>query len=152
MATTEDDSNLVEEYGIDEDCFEDEDVAVQVIGDTIDVRLCIQNYSELSTQMDMIYIKSGSNWEALVRYYMEKHDPEVLVDMTSDSDIELFAVRYPDTPENMSKANRIAELTRRLFKNKDEMRSLIKEANIDWKAGFENDLKNIVYAGSRSPQ
>ncbi|MDR2749304.1 MAG: immunity 51 family protein [Clostridiales bacterium] len=138
MATTEDDSNLVDEDN-------NEDFNVQVIGDTIDVSFCIQNHSELATQMDMLYILSGSNWEALVRYYMEKHDPDVLLGMKSDSDIELFAVRYPNTPGNMSKANRLSDFLKRLFKNKDEMRSLIKEAShIDWKAGYEKDLNNIV--------
>ena len=77
---------------------------------------------------------NGYNWEALLRYYLEKHAPDILEGMDPDPEADMYETHWPLTPENEAKAKRFEEIIRSLVEHEEELCRLVQEdgGEIEW--------------------
>ena len=77
---------------------------------------------------------NGYNWEALLRYYLEKHAPDILEGMDPDPEADMYEAHWPLTPENEAKAKRFEEMIRSLVEHEEELCRLVQEegGEIEW--------------------
>lgn len=77
---------------------------------------------------------NGYNWEALLQYYLEKNDPDILTGMDSDPEADMYEGHWPLTPENEARANRFADIIRSLVEQEEELCRFVKEycEEIEW--------------------
>lgn len=77
---------------------------------------------------------NGYNWEALLRYYLEKNAPDVLEGLDPDPEADMYAAHWPLTPENEAKARRFEEIIRSLIKDEEALCCLVREegGRIEW--------------------
>ena len=77
---------------------------------------------------------NGYNWDALLRYYLEKNEPDILNGMDSDPEAGMYAVHWPLSPENEAKAKRLEEIIRSLVEHEEELCRLVAEhgGEIEW--------------------
>ena len=77
---------------------------------------------------------NGYNWEALLRYYLEKNAPDILEGMESDPEAGMYEAHWPRTPENEAKAKRFEEIIRSLIENEETLCRLVREdgGEIEW--------------------
>ena len=77
---------------------------------------------------------NGYNWEALLRYYLEKNAPDILEGMESDPEADMYEAHWPRTPENEAKAKRFEEIIRSLIENEETLCRLVREdgGEIEW--------------------
>lgn len=77
---------------------------------------------------------NGYNWDALFRYYLSKHAPEVLEGLESDPEAGMFAAYYAPSDENWKKAEKFSEIITYLLENEDVLCRLVQEEGgcIEW--------------------
>ena len=77
---------------------------------------------------------NGYNWEALLRYYLEKNVPDILEGMESDPEAGMYEAHWPRTLENEAKAKRFEEIIRSLIENEETLCRLVREdgGEIEW--------------------
>lgn len=77
---------------------------------------------------------NGYNWEAFFNYYLEKNAPDILEEMESDPEADMYAAYYPLTAENEVRANRFVEIIRALVEHEEELCRIVKEegSEIEW--------------------
>ena len=77
---------------------------------------------------------NGYNWDALLRYYLEKNAPEILEGMDPDPEAGMYEAHWPLTPENEAKAKRFEDIIRSLIENEEELCRIVKEegSGIEW--------------------
>ncbi len=77
---------------------------------------------------------NGYNWEALLRYYLEKNAPDILEGMESDPEAGMYEAHWPRTLENEAKAKRFEEIIRSLIENEETLCRLVREdgGEIEW--------------------
>ena len=77
---------------------------------------------------------NGYNWEALLRYYLEKNAPDILAGMDPDPEADMYEAHWPLTPENEAKAKRFEEIIRSLVEHEEELCRLVQEegGEIEW--------------------
>ena len=77
---------------------------------------------------------NGYNWDALLRYYLEKHAPDILEGMDPDPEADMYEAHWPLTPENEAKAKRFEEMIRSLVEHEEELCRLVQEegGEIEW--------------------
>ena len=77
---------------------------------------------------------NGYNWEALLRYYLEKNAPDILEGLDPDPEADMYAAHWPLTPENESKAKRFEEIIRSLIEDDAALCRLVQEQGeeIEW--------------------
>ena len=77
---------------------------------------------------------NGYNWEAFINYYLEKQSPDVLVDMDSDPEADIYAVYYENTEKNYGKVRKLAEIIEYLVENPEDIYEIVREhgGEIEW--------------------
>ena len=77
---------------------------------------------------------NGYNWEALLRYYLEKNAPDILEGMAPDPEADMYEAHWPLTPENEAKARRFEEIIRSLVENEEMLCRFVQEngGEIEW--------------------
>ena len=77
---------------------------------------------------------NGYNWEALLRYYLEKNAPDILEGLDPDPEADTYAAHWPLTPENEAKAKRFAEIIRSLAEDAETLCRFVQEngGEIEW--------------------
>ena len=77
---------------------------------------------------------NGYNWEALLRYYLEKHAPDILEEMDPDPEADMYEAHWPLTPENEAKAKRFEEIIRSLVEHEETLCRFVQEngEEIEW--------------------
>ena len=77
---------------------------------------------------------NGYNWEALLRYYLEKNAPDILENLDPDPEADMYAAHWPLTPENEAKAKRFEDLIRSLIEDEETLCRLVREegGEIEW--------------------
>lgn len=77
---------------------------------------------------------NGYNWEAFFNYYLEKQSPDILEDIDADPEAGTYAVYYENTPENLVKVNKFAEVIEYLVENPDDIYEIVREHGdeIEW--------------------
>ena len=77
---------------------------------------------------------NGYNWEALLRYYLEKNAPDILEGMESDPEAGMYEAHWPLTPENEAKAKRFEEIIRSLVEHEETLCRFVQEngEEIEW--------------------
>ena len=101
--------------------FEAEDPKVMALGEKL-YALCPEAYM------------NGYNWEALLRYYLEKHAPDILEEMDPDPEADMYEAHWPLTPENEAKAKRFEEIIRSLVEHEETLCRFVQEngEEIEW--------------------
>ena len=77
---------------------------------------------------------NGYNWEALLRYYLEKNAPDILEGLDPDPEADTYAAHWPLTPENEAKAKRFEEIIHSLIEDEETLCRLVREegGEIEW--------------------
>ncbi|MCI8422927.1 MAG: hypothetical protein HFF50_05285 [Lawsonibacter sp.] len=77
---------------------------------------------------------NGYNWEALLQYYLEKNDPDILADMKTDPEAGMYVAYWPLSPENEARANRLGEIIRFLVEQEDMLCRFVQEegGSVEW--------------------
>jgi len=77
---------------------------------------------------------NGYNWDALFSCYLKKHEPDILKEMETDPEADMYAAFYPLTPENESRAERFVEIIRSLIEQDEKLCQFVKEEGdeIEW--------------------
>ncbi len=77
---------------------------------------------------------NGYNWDALLRYYLEKHEPDILAGMDTDPEAGSYAALWPLSPENEARAERFEKLIRSLIENEEELCRIVRDEGdeIEW--------------------
>ena len=97
------------------------------------VRLSLRQKSAVAGLCPDAYM-NGYNWEALLRYYLEKNAPDILAGMDPDPEADMYEAHWPLTPENEAKAKRFEEIIRSLVEHEEELCRLVQEegGEIEW--------------------
>ena len=77
---------------------------------------------------------NGYNWEAFINYYLRQNAPDVLSGMDSDPEAGLYAANYNLNPDNITRAEKLIAILKKLIENEDEIYQLVKESGdeIEW--------------------
>jgi len=77
---------------------------------------------------------NGSNWAALLRHYLRKHAPDVLTNMEEHPEVGMFVAIYKNTPENVRRAEELANIIQKLIDNEEELYRIVREESehIEW--------------------
>ncbi len=89
-----------------------------------------QKIKTINEQADM----TGSNWEALLNYYLEEQHPDIAGGMGSDANAGKFTAYYKHNPQNEAKAKQLAEVIEDLIENESKLYDIVKNNadEIDW--------------------
>lgn len=96
-----------------------------------------KNIMEIGSKIEKINpdaYMNGYNWEAFFNYYLEKQSPDILEDMDSDPEAGTYVVYYENTPDNLVKVNKFAEIIEYLIENPDDIYEIVREHGdeIEW--------------------
>ncbi|MDE5558751.1 MAG: immunity 51 family protein [Ruminococcus sp.] len=77
---------------------------------------------------------NGYNWEAFLNYYLEKQSPDVLINMDSDPEADMYTVYYENTEKNSGKVKKLAAIIEYLIENPDDIYEIVREhgGEIEW--------------------
>lgn len=77
---------------------------------------------------------NGYNWEAFLNYYLEKQSPDVLEDMDSDPEADMYTAYYENTEKNSGKVKKLAEIIEYLIENPEDIYEIVREhgEEIEW--------------------
>lgn len=77
---------------------------------------------------------NGYNWEAFLKYYLERQSPDVLMDMDSDPEADIYTAYYENTEENSVKVKKLAEIIEYLIENPEDIYEIVREhgEEIEW--------------------
>ncbi|MDE6678038.1 MAG: immunity 51 family protein, partial [Ruminococcus sp.] len=69
-----------------------------------------------------------------IRRNIEKYSPDVLENMDSDPEAEMYVVYYENTPENNVKVKKFAEIIEYLIENPDDIYEIVRQHSdeIEW--------------------
>ena len=89
-----------------------------------------QKMKTINEQADM----TGSNWEALLNYYLEEHHPDIAGGMGTDANAGKYTAYYKQNPQNEAKAKKLAEIIEELIENESKLYDIVKNNadEIDW--------------------
>lgn len=67
-------------------------------------------------------------------YYLGKNEPDILEDMDTDPEADMYTAYFPLTKENELKAEKFMEIIKSLIENEDELCRIIREEGdeIEW--------------------
>ncbi len=109
---------------------ESDSIAISVdIGDEDILRIG----NRLNEICDEAYM-NGYNWEALLNAFLTENAPELLEDLESDSEAELYSACYTPCDKNRVKAHQLATLISTLTEQPDQLYHFV-ETNgdeIEW--------------------
>lgn len=77
---------------------------------------------------------NGYNWHALFDYYLKKYAPDILKFMDPDPESGSYVAIYPNTPENLLRAQKFVEIIQHLIENETLLYKMVVEASdeIEW--------------------
>lgn len=79
---------------------------------------------------------NGYNWEALLTCCLERNLPDLLEGLESDPEAGSYVALYKNTPENIAKANRLADFIAYLVEDEEDLCQLVREdgetIEIEW--------------------
>lgn len=102
-------------------CFYCEQDDIMAIGDKMNVL------------NEMAYM-NGYNWAAFFEAYLKVYKPSLLIDLESDPEAGMYAVYYPQTPANSTKADEFISVIKYLIENQDKLYEFFIENSdkIEW--------------------
>ncbi len=111
--------------------FKDED-SIEICID-VDNEKVMEAGEKISAGNEDAYM-NGYNWDALFSCYLKKHEPDILKEMETDPEADMYAAFYPLTPENESRAERFVEIIRSLIEQEDKLCQFVQEegGNREW--------------------
>ena len=114
---------------------------VSIIKGEDSIQICLYNTDpkvmEIGEKMNALNEEAymnGYNWEAFFNYYLAQNAPDVLEEMGSDPEADMYAAFYPLTPDNELRAKKFAEIIQHLIENEDELYCIVEENGdeIEW--------------------
>ena len=77
---------------------------------------------------------TGSNWEALLEFYLDEKHPEISGGMGANSTPTTYKAYYKLTPANEKRAEKLAEIIEGLIENESKLYDLVKNNadDIEW--------------------
>ena len=107
--------------------------------DTISV--CVFNENDgifefgerLNEQFDEAYM-NGYNWEALIKYYVNKVDPDLMQEVETDPEAGMFSAYMAYSQENLEKMKRFETHIRTMLTDEQTLVQFIADNydNIEW--------------------
>ena len=98
------------------------------------ISLCIYNEHDqlfalgerINARFEEAYM-NGYNWEALISFYVAKHDPSLLSGVEPDPEAGMFSAHMSYSAENLEKMKRYEALVRSMLKDEGELMAFIAE-------------------------
>ena len=77
---------------------------------------------------------NGYNWDAVIRFYVAKVDPQLSGEIATDPEAGMFSANMVFSPENLEKMKRFEAHVRKLLSDEVELFTLIEENRdqIEW--------------------
>lgn len=77
---------------------------------------------------------NGYNWDALIRFYVGKVDPDLMQEINTDPEAGMFSAYMPHSEENLDKMRRFESYIRELLSDEAALFKLIEDNrdNIEW--------------------
>ncbi len=77
---------------------------------------------------------NGYNWEAFLKYYLMKNNPDVLENMGSDPEAGMYVAYFKLNDENKKKAEKLAGIIENLVENKSSLYEIVRNYGdeIEW--------------------
>ncbi len=118
---------------------EDKYVRIITTDDYISVPFYIEKdkvfaIGEKINKIDEAAYMNGYNWEALLRYYIGRHYPEIEEHLKHDPEAGMYVGYFKNTKENEALANKLVEIITDLVENEDKLYDLVRHegTNIEW--------------------
>lgn len=107
---------------------------VEVIKGNKSIQVCFyitdSKIMEIGDKMNTIHQEAymnGYNWEAFFNYYLRNNAPDVLEEMDSDPEANMYVAFYPLTSANEARAEKFARIIQSLMENETELYRIVKE-------------------------
>lgn len=107
---------------------------VEVIKGDKSIQVCFyitdSKIMEIGEKMNSIQQEAymnGYNWEAFFNYYLKNNAPDVLEEMDSDPEANMYVAFYPLTSSNEAHAEKFAKIVQSLVENETELYRIVKE-------------------------
>jgi len=98
------------------------------------ISVCVYNENEgifqlgerLNERFEEAYM-NGYNWDALIRFYVGKVDPDLMKDVETDPEAGMFSAYMPHTADNLEKMRRFESHIRKLVSDEAALFKFIDE-------------------------
>lgn len=105
------------------------------------ISVCVYNENEgifqlgerLNERFEEAYM-NGYNWDALIRFYVGKVDPDLMKDVETDPEAGMFSAYMPHSVDNLEKMRRFESHIRKLVSDEAALFKFIDEnvEAIEW--------------------
>lgn len=103
--------------------------SIQVCFDITDSN--IMAIGEKMNEIQQEAYMNGYNWDAFFHYYLKQNAPEILEEMNSDPEADMYVAFYPNTSANEARAEKFMEIIQSLMENEEKLYQIVKENGDD---------------------
>lgn len=115
----------------------DDSIKLLEMPDLDSISVCVYNEHEglfalgerIHEKHEQAYM-NGYNWDALIRFYVEQKDPELMATVETDPEAGMFAAYTSHSPENLEKMKRFESLVREMVSSDDQLMAFV-DANVE---------------------
>lgn len=105
------------------------------------ISLCVYNEQQglfelgerINARFEDAYM-NGYNWDALIRFYVSRLDPELMDEIESDPEAGMYSACMSHSPENLEKMKRFETHVRTMLSDEQALMAFIKQhyEEIEW--------------------
>ncbi len=105
------------------------------------ISLCVYNEQQglfelgerINARFEDAYM-NGYNWDALIRFYVSRLDPELMDEIESDPDAGMYSAYLSHSPENLEKMKHFESHVRTMLSDEQALMAFIKQhyEEIEW--------------------
>ncbi len=87
----------------------------------------------INARFEQAYM-NGYNWDALIKYYIGKHDPELMTQVNTDPEAGMFSAYTTFSDQNLALMKLFEEHVRKMVSNENLLMQFIEENEneIEW--------------------
>lgn len=119
----------------------DESIMLLEMPEHDSISLCVYNENEelfelgerINARFEEAYM-NGYNWDALIRFYVNQHDPALMAEIESDPEAGMYSAYMSFSPENLEKMKRFESHVRNMVANEAVLMEFIENHcdDIEW--------------------
>jgi hypothetical protein len=115
----------------------DDSIKLIEMPDDGSISVCVYNEDDglfalgerINARFEEAYM-NGYNWDAVIRYYVAKADPDLMNEVKTDPEAGMFSAYMTFSPENLKKMKRFESLVRTMLTDENALMAFI-ETNRD---------------------
>jgi len=119
----------------------DESIKLMEMPEHDSISVCVFNEQDglfalgerINAQFEQAYM-NGYNWDALIKFYVAKNDPELMKHVETDPEAGMFSAYMSHSDENLSKMKQFEAHVRKLVSDENQLMQFIQENEneIEW--------------------